>query len=157
MLFQRFMQVIGLGAHLSNPRFATYANRKANEDPLLALVEPAILKIKSSELESGLMEAGVPCALVNNFQEVFAHPQIVARGVVEEIEHPRLGTMKVTRNPGLLDHGGPDIARPAPMLGEHSHEILAELGYDAAAICKLVSAGVTKLATPPQPKITAAE
>ena len=157
MLFQKFMQVIGLGAHLSDPRFATYANRKANEDPLLALVEPAILKMKSSELESGLMEAGVPCALVNNFQEVFAHPQIVARGVVEEIEHPRLGTMKVTRNPVLLDHGGPDIARPAPMLGEHSHEILGELGYDAAAIGKLVSAGVTKLATPPQPKITAAE
>jgi len=94
---------------------------------------------------------------VNNFREVFEHPQIVARGVVQEIEHPRLGTMKVTRNPVLLDHGGPDIARPAPMLGEHSHEILAELGYDAAAIGKLVSAGVTKLATPPQPKITAAE
>ena len=87
------------------------------------------------------MEVGVPCARVNNFQEVFEHPQIVARGVVQEIEHPRLGTMKVTRNPVLLDHGGPDIARPAPMLGEHSEEILRELGYDAAAIGKLVSGG----------------
>jgi crotonobetainyl-CoA:carnitine CoA-transferase CaiB-like acyl-CoA transferase len=103
------------------------------------------------------MEAGVPCARVNNFQEVFDHPQIVARGVVQEVEHPRLGTMKVTRNPVLLDHGGPDIARPAPMLGEHSEEILRELEYDQTAIQELVSAGVTRLAAPPQPKATAAE
>src|SRR3954447_15984677 len=157
MLFQKFMQVIGLDAHLADPRFATYANRKANEDPLLALVEPAIRKMSSAELEAGLMEAGVPCALVNNFQEVFEHPQIVARGVVQEIEHPRLGTMKVTRNPVLLDHDGPDIARPAPMLGEHSEAILRELGYDQGTISALVSAGVTKIAPAAQPKATAAE
>ncbi len=157
MLFQKFMQVVGLGASLADPRFATYANRKANEDALLAIVEPAILKMTSADLEAALMDVGVPCARVNNFQEVFEHPQIVARGVVEEIEHPRLGTMKVTRNPVLLDHDGPDIARPAPMLGEHSEEILRELGYDAAAIGKFAAAGVTKLATLSQPKVTAAE
>jgi crotonobetainyl-CoA:carnitine CoA-transferase CaiB-like acyl-CoA transferase len=157
MLFQKFMQAIGLGEHGTDPRFAAYANRKINEGPLLALVEPAIRKMSSADLEAALMEAGVPCARVNNFQEVFEHPQIVARGVVEEIEHPRLGAMKVTRNPVLLDHDGPDIARPAPMLGEHSEEILRELGYDQAAIGRFVSAGVTKLAAAAQPKVTAAE
>jgi len=156
MLFQKFMQAIGLGEHNADPRFAAYANRKINEAPLLALVEPAIRKMTGSELEAALMEAGVPCARVNNFQEVFEHPQMKARGVVQEVEHPRLGTMKVTRNPVLLDHDGPDIARPAPMLGEHSQEILAELGYDQAAIGKLVSAGATRLAAA-QPKVTAAE
>ena len=54
----------------------------------------------SAELEAALMEAGVPCARVNNFKEVFEHPQIVARGVVQEVEHPRLGTMKVDAQPG---------------------------------------------------------
>jgi crotonobetainyl-CoA:carnitine CoA-transferase CaiB-like acyl-CoA transferase len=157
MLFQKFMQAIGLGEYSTDPRFAAYANRKINEKPLLALVEPAIRKMSAGELEAPLMEAGVPCARVNNFQEVFEHPQIKARGVVQEVEHPRLGTMKVTRNPVLLDHGGPDIARPAPMLGEHSQQILAELGYDAAAIQKLILSGVTKIATAPQPKVTAAE
>src|SRR5262249_59436845 len=87
----------------------------------------------------------------------FEHPQIVARNVVNTVEHPRLGTMKVTRNPVLLDHDGPGVPRPSPMLGEHSQAILTELGYDAAMIGALVSSGVTKLATPVQPKITAAE
>jgi len=105
-----------------------------NEDALLAIVEPVIRKRQSGELEAALMEVGVPCARVNNFQEVFDHPQMVARGMVQEVEHPRLGTMKVTRNPVLLDHDGPDIARPAPMLGEHSEVILRELGYDDGAI-----------------------
>ena len=89
----------------------------------------------------------MPCARVNNFAEVFAHPQIVARGMVKTVEHPRLGTMKATRNPVLLDHDGPDMARPSPMLGEHSEEILRELGYAPAAIEELAAAGVTKLAT----------
>ena len=146
MLFQKFMQVIGLGEHLSDPRFTTYALRKANEDPLLALVEPAIRKMNSQAIEAALMEAGVPCALVNNFQEVFDHPQIVARGMVKDVQHPRLGPMKVTRNPVLLDHDGPEVVRPAPMLGEHSEEILRELGYAPAAIQELAAAGVTRLA-----------
>jgi crotonobetainyl-CoA:carnitine CoA-transferase CaiB-like acyl-CoA transferase len=149
MLFQRFMQAVGLESHLSDPRFVTYANRKKNEEPLLALVEPAVRKMNARDLESALMEAGVPCALVNNFREVFDHPQIVAREVVKTVEHPRLGTMKAARNPVLLDHDGPDIARPAPMLGEHSSEILRELGYSPAEIEKLVAAGVTRLAAQP--------
>src|SRR5262245_46443435 len=156
MLYQQFMQVLGLDAQSSDPRFATYANRKLNEDALLAIVEPVIRRRQSGELEAALMHVGVPCARVNNFQEVFEHPQIKARDVVKQIEHPRLGTMQVTRNPVLLDHGGPDIERPAPMLGEHSEEILRELGYAPAAIQELAANGVTKLATA-KAKITAAE
>ncbi len=155
-LFAKFMQVLGLDAHLADPRFATYAKRKANEEPLLALVEPAMRARSSGDLEAALMKVGVPCGLVNNFEEVFNHPQIVARGVVKTIEHPRLGKMQVTRNPVLLDHDGPDIARHAPMLGEHSEEILRELGYSSDAIQKLVAAGVTRLPSA-HSKVEAAE
>jgi CoA:oxalate CoA-transferase len=146
MLFTRLMQVLGLEAHITDPRFATYASRKANEAPLLELVEPAVRRRDAMELEAALIEAGLPCARVNNFQEVFDDPHIVARGVVGEIEHPRLGKMKAVRNPVLLDHDGPDVHRHSPVLGEHSEEILRELGYTPAAINELVAAGVTRLA-----------
>jgi CoA:oxalate CoA-transferase len=157
MLFGKFMQVIGLGGEALDRRFATYAERKLNEDALLAIVEPAIRKWKSDDLEKALMTVGVPCARLNNFKEVFEHPQLIARKMVEEVEHPRLGTMRVARNPILFDHDGPEIARPCPVLGEHSGEILQELGYSAAAIQELAAAGVTKLAAPSSPKLTAAE
>jgi CoA:oxalate CoA-transferase len=145
-LFVKLMQVLGLDAHLSDARFATYANRKANEDALLPLVEPAILARDSEEVEQALMAAGVPCARVNDFKEVFDDPHIVARGVVQEVEHPRLGKMRTTRNPVLFDHGGPEISRTSPMLGEHSEEVLRELGYSAAEIAALAASGATRLA-----------
>jgi crotonobetainyl-CoA:carnitine CoA-transferase CaiB-like acyl-CoA transferase len=146
VLFGRLMQVLGLEAHLADPRFATYASRKAHEAPLLELVEPAVRRRDAVELEAALIEAGLPCARVNNFKEVFADPHIVSRGVVGDIEHPRLGRMKAVRNPVLLDHDGPDVHRHSPVLGEHSEEILRELGYGTDAIAEFVTKGVTRLA-----------
>jgi formyl-CoA transferase len=98
------------------------------------------------ELEAALVEAGLPCSRVNNFQEVFDDPHIVARGVVRDIEHPRLGRMKAVRNPVLLDRDGPNLRRHSPVLGEHSEELLRELGYSDAEIDGLVKSGVTRLA-----------
>jgi crotonobetainyl-CoA:carnitine CoA-transferase CaiB-like acyl-CoA transferase len=155
-LFGKLMQVLGLAAHVGDPRFASYASRKLNEDALLPLVEPAVRSRDSKELEQALMVAGVPCARVNNFKEVFDDPQIVARAVMQEVEHPRLGKMRTTRNPVLLDHDGPAIDRHAPTLGEHSEEVLAELGYSAAAIRDLVASGATRIAAGGT-KIAAAE
>jgi CoA:oxalate CoA-transferase len=147
-LFGKLMQVLGLDSHVADPRFSSYSKRKRNEDALLPLVEPAVRAHDSGELEQALREAGVPCARVNNFKEVFDDPQIIARGVVQELDHPRLGRMRTTRNPVVLDHDGPTIARHSPMLGEHSEQVLRELGYSPTAIRDLVAAGVTRLASP---------
>src|SRR5215216_1345464 len=147
--FARLMQVLGLEAHVSDPRFATYASRKAYEAPLLEIVEPVVRSRDSGELETALSEVGIPCSRVNNFKEVLEHPQSVARNLVQEIEHPRLGKMRAVRNPVVLDHDGPDMARHAPLLGEHSEEILLSLGYSPDAIEKLVASGVTRLTSIP--------
>ena len=155
-LFAKLMQVLGLDEHLGDPRFATYAQRKANENALLPLVEPAVKQRDAEELEQALTAAGVPCARMNNFEEVFADPHIVARGVVKDIEHPRLGRMRATRNPVLFDRDGPDIERYSPMLGEHSEEVLRELGYAPDAIADMIAAGVTRTAGAAKGSIAAA-
>ncbi|MFL5068545.1 MAG: CaiB/BaiF CoA transferase family protein [Xanthobacteraceae bacterium] len=149
-LFVKFMQVLGLDTHIGDPRFASYAKRKANEDALLPIVESAIRARDAQDLEAALLAVGVPCARVNNFKEVFDDRQIIARGVVQDVAHPRLGRMRTVRNPVLLDHDGPGLERHSPMLGEHSEEILRELGYAPATIGDLVSSGVTRLAAAPR-------
>jgi crotonobetainyl-CoA:carnitine CoA-transferase CaiB-like acyl-CoA transferase len=110
------------------------------------MVEPAVKARDARELEAALEQAGIPCSVVNNFAEVFDDPQIVARGVVQEIDHPQLGTMRLARNPVLLDRDGPELVRPAPMLGQHSEEVLRELGLSGDAIAALAGAGITRLA-----------
>ena len=137
------MKALGLEEHIADPRFASYSSRKQHEDALLALVEPAVCARESREIEFALMAAGLPCASVNNFKEVFDDPHMIARGIVKDVQHPRLGPMRATRNPILLDHDGPSIDRYAPMLGEHSEGVLRELGYSAQKIDEFFSAGVT--------------
>jgi crotonobetainyl-CoA:carnitine CoA-transferase CaiB-like acyl-CoA transferase len=142
--FARLMQVLGLDAHIADPRFASYASRKQYEDPLVALIEPAVKKFGCADIEAALDKAGIPCSRVNNYKEVLEHPQSVARNLVLDVEHPRLGKMRAVRNPVLFDHDGPEFARTAPMLGEHSLELLGELGYSRAEIETFVAQGVTQ-------------
>ena len=146
-LFRRFMKVLGLESCITDARFATYVLRKQHETDLLAVVSPALRARSADDLEAVLMEAGVPCSRVNNFQEVFANPHIRARNVIEDVTHPRMGTTRTVRNPVLFDHDGPSIRRPAPLLGEHSAEILQELGYGAAQIEIFSKAGAVLLAS----------
>ena len=147
-LFRRFMHVLELERYIHDPRFATYVLRKQNEKDLLAAVMPAISARDADDLERLLVDAGVPCSRVNDYREVFEHEHIRAREVVQEVPHPRMGTVRAVRNPVLFDCDGPAIRRPAPLLGEHSREILRELRYTDEQIDALSEAGAVMLARP---------
>jgi crotonobetainyl-CoA:carnitine CoA-transferase CaiB-like acyl-CoA transferase len=144
-LFGRFMRVLGLESHLSDPRFATHVLRKENEDYMVSLVSPAIRSRTAKELEAELAAVGIPCSLLNNLAQVFDDPHIKARGVAVEVEHPRIGKLRTVRNPVLADRNGPAITRAGPLLGEHTAEILRDLGYAEERIEALKSNKVVQV------------
>ncbi len=141
-LFERLMVCLGLKESLGDPRFASYVLRKQNETDLLGLVIPAIQSLDSASLEGMLREAGVPCARMNNIKEVFEDPHVIDRKVAVKVNHPTMGEMRAVRNPVLMAEGSPIIRRHAPMLGEHSVEILRELGKSTEEIRLLESQGI---------------
>jgi len=144
-LFKRFMTVLHLEEFLTDERFISYVLRKQNEADLLAIVEPIVSQRNSAELESLLMGAGVPCSRMNNIKEVFEDPHMIDRGITVDVEHPVMGKMKAVRNPVLFEDESPSIRRHAPLLGEHTEEILAHLGYSKDQIHELESSGIVLL------------
>ena len=65
--------------------------------------------------------------------------------MVAEVDHPKLGKIRVARNPVLMDHDGPGQPKPAPVLGQHSAEILASVGYSEGQIAEMIKTGATKV------------
>lgn len=149
--FRRILSVLGLDALGQDPRFAGYGLRKVNEDALLAVLEPAIAARGAEELDRALAAEGVPCSRVNDFGDVFRDPHLVGRGIAVDAPHPRLGQVRMVRNPVLFDADGPAMTRPAPLLGEHTAELMAELGHSEADIRALAASGVVRLAAPDAP------
>jgi crotonobetainyl-CoA:carnitine CoA-transferase CaiB-like acyl-CoA transferase len=121
---------------LEDPRFATPALRDSNIDVRLGLTQEVLKTRTTQEWLERLEEAGVPCAPVLTRDQVIAHPQVLASGVVLESDHPIAGRLRQTRTaarfetPMIVRHG-------APRLGEHTGEVLAELGLSPAEIASL--------------------
>lgn len=140
-IFRNILHTVGLPHLAEDARFASYALRKVNEDALLETIEAAISARPVSGLERDLAAAGVPCSRVNDYRDVFDDPHLKDRGIMARVKHPVAGEVGMVRNPILFDGDGPDIHLPAPMLGEHTVEILAEAGFSAEQISALEASG----------------
>jgi formyl-CoA transferase len=119
----------------SGPKFGTSAARIENRTAVLERMAEVIRKKPSAYWDGLLNKAGVPCGPINTVDKVFADPQVQHLGIATPIDHPKYGPQKVVGQPiHLSRYPQPEKLRPTPELGEHTEEILKDLGYDAARI-----------------------
>lgn len=139
--FIAMMTTLGRADVPANPKFSNWHMRKQNEAELRAIVETELAKKPAKEWEKILDAAGAPCATIWRLDETLDHPQVVARAAVKPIETPH-GTYRLASAGFRLAHGGPDLTRAAPRLGEHNSAVLAELGYSEKDIAQLRASSV---------------
>ncbi|OSD07309.1 CAIB/BAIF family enzyme [Trametes coccinea BRFM310] len=121
----------------SDPKFSTNKARVANRQELVSLITETLQKQGRDHWIEKLTGLGVPFGPINNIAQTFAHPQVAAREMVTEVEHPRAGKIKLV-SPAVTYNGKRmPITRPPPYLSQHTKEVLAELGYSSEDIAEL--------------------
>ncbi len=122
---------------LADPRFATPSARDAHVNERLLMTQEVLRTRPTAEWMALLEAQDVPCAPALKRSEVIRHPQVVAAGTVVELQHHAAGRLRQARPPGRFDRTPSHIRRGAPLLGEHTDEILREIGYTAADIARM--------------------
>ena len=144
--WRRLAEVIGQPELGDDPRFRTNQDRVAHRRELLDVLEAEFRKWPAIELCRRLWDAAVPAGPVNSVDEVYADPQVLHRDMLQTIVHPGLssGEVRLAGVPVKLSSNPPSARRHPPRLGEHTTEILAEVGYHAAEIEALLARGVAR-------------
>lgn len=140
--WRRLPPVLGRSELLEDPRFATNADRMNHLDDLVSELKPVFESRPTQDWLQELERGGVPAGPVLSVGEMISHPQTVARRMVTEVDHSRIGRMQALGCPVKLDGelGGP--TRAAPVFGEHTREVLREFGYDGEDVDALERNGV---------------
>jgi crotonobetainyl-CoA:carnitine CoA-transferase CaiB-like acyl-CoA transferase len=134
--------VVGKPEWAQDARFNNRKGRIENYDLLVEQLGPIFRSGHRDDWLRRLLENDVPAAPINTLDEVFADPQVKTYGFPTEVEHPKMGKMKLVGNAVSMSRTPPSIDRPPPVLGEHTEEILKSLGYDDTAISSLRAEGV---------------
>ena len=142
--FARFAATLGHPEWTTDERFATASTRVANRDTLSALIEAVTSTASRDAWLAQLEAAGVPCGPILDYAEAFAHPQAQAREMSVTVPHPIMGDTRMIGTPLKLSATPLDPRRRAPMLGEHTDDVLLAAGYSPDEVEQLRAAGVAR-------------
>ena len=132
--FARFCAIAGHPEWAADERFATNPQRVAHRAVLIPLLRQATVMRTTAQWVQALESAGVPCGPINRLDDVFADPQVQARGLRIELPHPTAGTVPLVANPIRLSGSPVSYRRAPPLLGEHTDEVIRDwLGAAAPA------------------------
>jgi len=127
---------------LEDPRFSNQALRNENRQARMLLLDETFRTRTIDHWLAALDQADVPCAPILRRAEIPDHPQVVASGTVEILDHPGVGDVRQARPAARFEETPASIGGPAPYLGQHTAEVLAELGYDSADVARLSNDGI---------------
>ena len=139
--WERIVKAIGRPELAEDERFRTNGERMKNLAALTPLIAERMKSRSSAEWIREFEAAGVPVGPVNKIGEMLADPQVQAREMVVEVDHPRAGRTKALGLPIKFSETPGEITRAAPLLGQHTREVLAGLGYSTAEIDRLGADG----------------
>ena len=143
--WERIVKVIGRPELAQDARFKTNRDRMRNVAELASTIEERLRERTSADWIQAFEAAGVPVGPVNTIGDMLGDPQVAAREMVIEVDHPRAGRTRALGMPVKFSDARADLTRPAPLLGQHSREILAELSYSAEEIAALERDGAVRL------------
>ncbi|BAT57969.1 formyl-coenzyme A transferase [Variibacter gotjawalensis] len=142
IMFKRLADAIGAPELFDNPDYKDDASRSANRHALNASIAEKTKHKTSAEWIELLNEAGVPTGPIYKMNDVFADPQVKHLGMAVDVEHPRLGKQTLVSQGMKLSRTPSSIRSATPEKGEHTDEILSEIGYDKAKIAGLRAKGI---------------
>ena len=144
--WERIAEVLGHPEWRDDPRFRTNSDRMANLAALVDAMNAVLATRPKAEWIERFDAAGVPVGPVHSIGEALSHPQTIARGMVVDLEHPSAGPTKAIGCPVHFSATPTAVTRPAPLLGEHTREVLAENGFTGAEIDALIADGAVQAA-----------
>jgi len=140
--YRKFCEVAGCPELADDPRFARNASRVRHREILVPLLAAHMRRRSKADWLAALEAAGVPCGPINSLTEVFADPQVLARGMTVPVAHPLNDELKLVANPIKMSATPVSVRRAPPLLGQHTEEVLAEAGLPVDEIARLRRRGV---------------
>ncbi len=142
--WERLCRAMSRADLLDDPRFTDNVARRKHGTALVATLEETFLQHDTEHWLGVLDDAGVPNGPINDLRGVYDDPQVAARGMVEEMEHPVAGVTKHIGIPLKLSATPGSIRMPAPTLGQHTDDVLAEYGFKLSEVADLRDAGAVR-------------